>query len=62
MLFLYSLTILFTYFIMMGVITLFSKYRERNIFMLALEKDKAGLVSYHILQNELYLVEIASSL
>ncbi len=30
---------------MMGVLTLFTIYQEDNTFMLALEKDKAGVVS-----------------
>ena len=34
-----------TYFILMGVVTLFSMYYEGNIFMVAREKDVAGVVS-----------------
>lgn len=38
----------FTYFVMMGVFSLFTTYREKRIFMVALEKDKAGLVSSYM--------------
>ena len=30
---------------MIGVLSLFTMYKEKNIFMVALEKDKAGVVS-----------------
>lgn len=32
-----------SYFVMMGVLTLFTMYREENITMVALEKDEAGV-------------------
>ena len=40
-----SLTHSPTYFILMCVLTVFSLYVEGNTFMVALEKDKAGVVS-----------------
>jgi len=38
----YDLT-LNTYFIMMAFLTLYTTYRERGVFMVAHEKDKAGI-------------------
>ena len=35
-----------TYFVMMGVLTLFTMYKEDNTVMVALEKDEAGVVSH----------------
>lgn len=32
-----------SYFVLMGVLTLFSMYREGNTFLVALQKDKAGV-------------------
>lgn len=34
---------LFTYFIMMAFLTLYTTYRERGVFMVANEKDKSGI-------------------
>jgi len=43
--FMISLTHLYTYFLMTGVLTLFTMYIEKNIFMEGLERDEAGIVS-----------------
>ena len=41
----FFLTLLPTYFILMGFVTLYGMYVEGGTFMVALEKDEAGLVS-----------------
>ncbi|CAH1781187.1 unnamed protein product [Owenia fusiformis] len=37
------ITCVLTYFFMMGVLTLYTTYREKLVFMLALDKDKSGV-------------------
>lgn len=37
-----------TYFVLMGVLTLFSMFQEKNTFMVGREKDEAGVVSVHM--------------
>lgn len=39
-----------TYFIITGILTLFTMFKEKNIFMVGLEKDQAGVVSVNYFQ------------